>query len=82
MARPDPTVKYHLANDASKRRTGGEVFQLRGVAAGVETTNSKAHQASERIIMFINLKLTDPESRYTNSERDVLAVFRNLAEVR
>ena len=75
MAAPDPHSQYHLAVDASKRGLGGVLFQLAGVSPGVEATNSAAHRQAERIIMFISFKLADTETRYSNSEREALAVI-------
>jgi hypothetical protein len=80
MASVDLKLQYHLAVDASKRATGGVLFQLHDVPAGTQA--SPEHRAAERIIMFMSFKLSDAESRYSNSEREALAVIRNLAEVR
>jgi hypothetical protein len=80
MAAVDPTLQYHLAVDASKRATGGVLFQLHDVPSGTQA--GPEHRHLERIIMFISFKLSDAEPRYTNSECEALAVIRNLAEVR
>jgi hypothetical protein len=80
MASVDPRVQYHLAVDASKRATGGVLFQLHGVPAGEQA--GPEHREHERIVMFMSFKLSDAESRYCNSEREALAVVRNLAEIR
>jgi hypothetical protein len=80
MASVDPMLQYHLAVDASKRATGGVLFQLHGVPEGEQA--GPEHRAFERIVMFMSFKLSDAESRYSNSEREALAVVRNLAEVR
>ena len=82
MAPPDAKQQYHLAVDASKRGIGGVLFRLDNVKLHVEANNSVAHRDGERIIMFISFKLEDPETRYSNSEREALAVVRCLAEVR
>ena len=82
MAAPDPTSQYHLAVDASKRGLGGVLFQLVAIPPSVEATSSSSHREAERIIMFISFKLADAETRYSNSEREALAVVRCLAEVR
>ena len=82
MAQPDSDQQYHLAVDASKRGIGGALFQLEGVAPHTEATNSVAHRDSERMIMFLSFKLEDAETRYSNSEREALAVIRCLALVR
>jgi len=82
MAAPDPSAQYHLAVDASKKGLGGVLFQLAGVPPRVEATHSTPHREAERIVMFISFKLADTETRYSNSEREALAVVRCLAEIR
>ena len=82
MALPDEEQQYHLAVDASKRGIGGVLFQLDKIKPHIEANNSAAHREAERIIMFISFKLEDPETRYSNLEREALAVVRCLAEVR
>jgi transposase InsO family protein len=82
MASPDTDQQYHLAVDASKRGIGGVLFQLEGIAPHSEANGSQAHRESERMIMFISFKLEDAETRYSNSEREALAVIRCMAEVR
>ena len=82
MAAPDPNAQYHLAVDASKKGLGGVLFQLGEVAPDTEATNTEIHRKVERIIMFISFRLAEVESRYSNSEREALAVIGCLAEVR
>jgi len=82
MAAPNPHAQYHLAVDASKKGLGGVLFQLGEVVPGTEATNTEKHRMMERIIMFISFRLAEVESRYSNSEREALAVIRCLAEVR
>jgi len=82
IASPDPKGQYHLAVDASKRGIGGVLFQLDGIEVGTEAGCTAAHRAAGRIIMFISFRLSDPETRYTNSEQEALAVIRCLSEVR
>ena len=82
MAPPDAEQQYQLAVDASKRGIGGVLFQLDNVKPHVEANNSVAHRDAERIIMFISFKLEDPETRYSNSEREALTMVRCLAEVK
>lgn len=79
MALPDSDRQYYLAVDASKRIVGGALFQLAGISAHTEATNSLAHWDVVRIIMFILFKLEDAETRYSNSEHEALAVIRCLA---
>lgn len=82
MALPNPQGQYHLAVDASKKGIGGVLFQLDGVEPGTEAGNTTLHRSAERIIMFISFRLTDVETRYSNSEREALAVIRCLAEIK
>ena len=82
MALPDLYGQFHLAVDASKLGIGGVLFQLEGLAPRTEAGNSSVHRLSERIIMFLSFRLSDAETHYSNSEREVLAVIRCLAEVR
>lgn len=80
MAGADPAAQYHLVTDASKRGVGGVLFQLKGVPTGTEGTPK--FLPNERIIMFLSFRLEDAESRYSNSERECLAVVKCLAEVK
>jgi hypothetical protein len=82
MASADPRYQFHLACDASKRATGAVLFQLPGIPVETEAISSEEHRAQERMIMFMSFRLTDAESRYSNSEREALAIMRGLAEVR
>jgi hypothetical protein len=82
MASADSRHQFHLACDASKRATGAVLFQLPGIPALTEAASSEEHRAKERMIMFMSFRLTDAESRYSNSEREALAIMRGLAEVR
>ena len=80
MAGPDPDVQYHLATDASEMTVGGCLFQLHGVPPGTEATHRVL--PNERINMFLSFKLVDSETRYSNSERECLAIVKCLTEVR
>ena len=75
MAAPDPGAQYHLAVDAGKKALGGVLFQLGEVEPGTEATNTGKHRMMERIIIFISFQLVEVESRYSNSEREALAVI-------
>ena len=81
MALPDPHSQYHLPVDASKLDIGGVLFQLEVIPPGTEAGSSSTHHLSERIIMSFSFRLSDTETRYSNSEREALAVIRCLAEV-
>ena len=82
MAPADPTLQYHLAVDASKRGLGGALFQLHDIDVHTKATNSQEHREAERIIHFISFWLESSEMRYTNPEREALAVMKELAEVK
>jgi hypothetical protein len=82
MAPANPTLQYHLAVTASKRGIGGALFQLHGIEPNTEANNSHQHREAERIIQFFTYKLEDAERRYTNPEREALAVVKGLAEVK
>ena len=82
MALPNPHSQYDLAVDASKLGIGGVHFQLEGVPPETEAGRSSVHRLTERIIMFISFRLSNVETRYSNSEREALVVIRCLAEVR
>ena len=80
MAGPDPKLQFHMAVDASKKAMGGVLFQLHGQPAGTEA--GPEHRSAKRIICFFSFKLMDAETRYSNSEREALAVVWGLAEVK
>ena len=80
MSGSDPNLQYHLAVDASQEAVGGCLFQLHGAKPGTEAT--LRFQLNERIIMFLSFRLNNAETRYSNSEREYLAVVRCLAEVK
>jgi hypothetical protein len=82
MAPADNKVQFHLACDASKRASGAVLFQLPGISANTEATSSMEHREKERIVMFMSFRFKDAETRYSNSEREALAVVRGLAEVK
>ena len=76
MSLPDHDHQYHLANDASKKRIRGSLFQLEGISAHTKATNRLGHRDAERMIMFISFQLEDAETRYANSEQEALASIR------
>ena len=80
MAGPDCELQFHMAVDASKKAIGGVLFQLHGPPTGTEA--GPEHRPTERTICFFSFKLTDAETRYSNSKREALAVARGLAEVK
>jgi hypothetical protein len=82
MCGGNPKAQYHLACDASKFATGGVLFQLHGIPAGTDAMNSEIHREAERIIMFMSFRMTAAEYNYTTTEREALAIVRNLAEVK
>jgi len=82
MSGGNPRAQYHLACDTSKFATGGVLFQLHGIPTGTDATNSEEHQEAEQIIMFMSFRMTTAEQNYTTTEREALAIVRNLAEVK
>lgn len=80
MAPPDGSMQYYLAMDASQRGLRGALFQLHSIPPDTEANNSNEHKEAERIIQFMSFRLCDAECRYTNPEREALAVVRGLAE--
>src|SRR5205085_105906 len=80
MAPADVTMQYHLAMDANKKGLEGALFQLHGIPPHTEATNSAEHREAERIIQFMSFRLNEAESRYTNPEREALAVVKGLGE--
>lgn len=76
----DPSKQYHLAADASGRGIGAFLFQIDRHPPG--TKSSRLTLADEKIVMFMSFALTDPETRYHTTEKEVLAVVRSIEEVR
>jgi len=81
IALPDPEGQYHLAVDASKKGVGVVLFQLNGIPPGTDAGSSAFHHTAQRILIFISFRLTEVETRYSNSEREALVVIDCLAEV-
>ena len=80
MCGGNPKAQYHLACNASKFPTRGVLFQLHGISTGMDAMNSEIHREAEWIIMFMCFWMTVAECHYTTTEREVLAIVRNLAE--
>lgn len=76
----DPQSQFHLATDASVTGLGGVLFQIPGLPMGTRASRSTGKY--ERVVMYLSFSLTDTESRYHTTEREVLAVLRCLEEVR
>ena len=73
-------VQYHLTTDASKTGIGGVLFQLLDTPPGV-IANAR-NKKDMRVIMFMSRRLEPAETRYTNTEREALAIVRFLSEVK
>jgi len=71
--------QYHLATDASRTGVGAVLLQLIDLPAG--TLASPKNRNKQRIVMFISKPFTKPETRYSATEREALAVVRALEEV-
>lgn len=74
MPGSDPKTPFPLAVDASQTAIGGVLFQLYSTPAGTEATAKFGDQ--ERINLFFSYRLADVETRYSNSERECMAVVR------
>ena len=73
-------LQYHLMTDASKTGIGGVLSQLPDCPSG--TIVNARNRAGMRIILFISRRLEPAETRYSNTEREALAIVRCLAEVK
>ena len=70
-------LQYHLMTDASKTGIGGVLSQLPDCPSG--TIVNARNRAGMRIILFISRRLEPAETRYSNTEREALAIVRCLA---
>jgi hypothetical protein len=73
-------LQYHLAADASKRATGACLFQLPGEP--LDTVMTPQLKDKFKIVMFMSFRLSDAEIRYSNTERECLAIVNALTETR
>ena len=73
-------VQYHLMTDASKTGIGGVLSQLPDCPPG--TIANARNRPDMRIILFISRRLEPAETRYSNTEREALAIVRCLGEVK
>ena len=73
-------VQYHLTTDASKTGIGGVLFQLLDIPGG--TIANARNRRNMRLVMFMSRRLEPAETRYTNTEREALAIVRFLGEVK
>ena len=80
MVGADHSLQFHLATDASLTGLGGALFKIHGTPASTEVSPRNFNNV--RLVIFMSYKLIDTESRYSNSERECLAIVRCLAEVR
>ena len=80
MSGADPDLPYHLGADASKDCVGGVLFQLHGCTLDEQIT--PRNRSKMKIIMFLSFRLTDAETRYSNTERECLSIVRCLAETK
>ena len=72
--------QYHLMTDALRTGIGGVLFQLLDCPLG--TIANAQNRTRMRIILFISRRLESAETRYSNTEREALAIVRCLAEVK
>lgn len=80
MSGADHARQYHLATEAGEHGVGGVFFQLEGHAPGIEIEGKLTPDV--RIVLFMSFKLLDMETRYSEMEREALAVFKCLNEVK
>ena len=76
----DDSLEHHLMTDASSHTLGGVFFQLPGLPTGTSLTVSTRKKM--KIIMFIWKRFLLAETRYSTTEREMLAVLRCLEEIR
>ncbi|KAJ8175493.1 hypothetical protein LV161_008779 [Aspergillus fumigatus] len=76
----DPKLQYHLSTDASNGGLGGVLFQMTEHPVG--TKSSRKTHPYEVPVMYLSFALSDPETHYTTTEKEVLAVLRGLEETR
>lgn len=77
---PDYDQQFHLAADASGKGMGTVLFQLNGHPPNTKLT--PGNRKDMKIIQFISQRFTEAEMKYTNSEREALAVIKGLMESR
>ncbi|SLM37532.1 Ribonuclease H-like domain [Lasallia pustulata] len=80
MSGADPDLPYHLGADASKDCVGGVLFQLHGCTPDEQIM--PRNRSKMKIIMFLSFRLTDAETRYSNTERECLSIVWCLAETK
>ena len=80
MVPPDPTKPYHLSTDGSGLGVGAVLFQLAGTISDKEVKEEDTPNI--RIIIFISFQLNNYETRYSNPEKECLAVVKALAETK
>ena len=73
-------IQYHLMTDASKTGIGGVLSQMPDCPPG--TISNARNRPHMRIVLFISRRLEPAETRYSNTEREALAIVRCLAEVK
>jgi ribonuclease HI len=77
---PQYDKPFHLSTDASNTETGAVLFQLGGDVELLDTYQTSKHFQHIEIIHFMSFSLSDSEARYSNPEREMLAVVRGLKE--
>lgn len=73
-------MQYHLSTDTSNKGLGRVLFQIPTRAPG--TKASAKTRKEEEPVIYLSFALTDTESRYSTTEKEVLAVIRCLEEAR
>ena len=73
-------MQYHLTTDTLKTGIGGVLFQLLDTPPGVIA--NVRNKKNMRIFIFMSWRLEPAARRYTNTEREALAIERFLGEVK
>lgn len=72
----DYSLPFHLATDASDTGLGGVLFQLPD-----DRPYSTKRFDEMRILIFFSFKLTDPETRYSMPEKEMLAIVKATKQI-
>ncbi len=73
-------LQYHLAADANRRVTDACLFQL--LEKSFDTIMTSQLKNKFKIMMFMSFRLSDAETRYSNTEKECLAIVNVLTETR
>lgn len=77
----DPNLQYHLATDASGTGLGGVLVQLPDIYEE-GTSIFEAAQEDHKLVKFLSFGLSETQRKYSNTEREFLALLTCLEKVR